>query len=181
MRILSRLLFPALMLTVFPIFATDELDQEIQASTLVRKGEPAPDFSFEDITGRRSTLAGLKGKVVLLYFFSASNPSSLADLRYLESEIFQKLRDKEGFHMLAIGRGYQREELVKLSGENKLTFPLVADPGQTIYHRYFTKFVPRTVVVRTDGTLAYQTSGSGYEKVLQLQSVLAQELTFKKP
>jgi len=177
----SRLLFFGLTLTVCPIFAVENVDQEIQAATLVQKGEPAADFTCVDITGRQHTLSKLKGKVVVLYFFSASNPASLVDLGYLESEIFQKLRDKEGFQMLAIGRDYEREELVKLSGERKLTFPLVADPEQSLYRRYFMKYVPRTVVVRADGTIAYQTSGADYEKILQLQKVLAHELTFKGP
>ena len=176
-----RLLFIALMLTVCPLVAADDLSQEIKAATLVENGGPAADFTCLDITGRQHTLSALKGKVVVLYFFSSSNPASRADLQYLEKEIFQKLRDKEGFQMLAIGRDYQREELVKLGGEDKLTFPLVADPKQEIYRRYFTKFVPRTVVVRRDGSIAWQTSGAEYEKIVQLQGVLARELTFNKP
>jgi len=177
----SHLLFVALMLAVMPTFATDDVNQELKATILVQEGGAAVDFTCQDTTGRQYTLSALKGKVVVLYFFCSSNAASLADLRYLQSEIFQKLRDNEGFQMLAIGRDYEREELVKLSGEGRLTFPLVADPKQEIYHLYFTKFVPRTVVVRRDGSIAYQTSGAEYEKILQLQSVLARELTFKAP
>lgn len=181
MNFSPHLLFIALMLTISAVFADEDLDQEVQGTSLLQKGAPAADFTCVDITGKQRTLSNLKGKVVVLYFFSSSNLSSVTDLENLENEIFKKLRDKEAFQMLAIGRDYQREELVKLGGERKLTLPLVADPQRVIYDRYFTKFVPRTVVVRADGTIAYQTSGSNYEKILELQRVLAQELKFKAP
>ena len=186
MKTLSHLLFATLMLAVCqatcPVFAndiTDAVDKEILATTLVQKGQPAPDFTCLDTTSKQHSLSALKGKVVLLYFFASTNKASLTDLGYLESEIFQKLLAKDDFRMLAIGRGYQREELVKLGGERKITFPLVADPQQEIYQRYFTKFVPRTVIVHPDGTIAALKSGSSFDLILKLQAELARVLTAK--
>lgn len=161
--------------------ADDNVDQKVKASTLIAVNQPAPDFTCQTTDGKNLRLSTLKGKVVLLYFFSATNLSSLTDLRNLENEIFQKLRDKDHFRIIAIGRDYQREELVKLGGELKLSFPLVADPQQEIYRRYFTGYVPRTVLIRSDGTIAHQMSGSSYGYILKLQSLLAHELTVKAP
>jgi peroxiredoxin len=168
-------------ISISPSSAADTLEQDVQASTLVQQGQSAPDFTCLDTTGKQHTLSALKGKVVLLYFFSTSNSASLTEMRYLQSEIYQKLHNKGDFQMLAMGRDHTHEELVKLSGERKLSFPFVADPKQEIYQRYFTKFVPRTVLVRRDGTIAYLASGYVYEKILELQAVLARELAFKAP
>lgn len=158
----SLLLFFAMMLCVCPISAANEnnLDEEVKQSTLVQVGQAAPDFTCKTTDNRTITLSALKGKVVVLYFFSTSVGTCITEMRHLEEEIFQKLRNREDFQLIAIGRGHSREELVKTGGENKLTFSLVPDPEQELYRRYFSKFVPRTVVVRRDGSIAYLASGS---------------------
>lgn len=156
----ALLLFAALMLTVRPIFAVEDVDQEVKKSTLVEAGQMAPDFTTATTDGRTIRLSALKGKVVVLYFFSTSVGACITELQYLEKEIFQKLLNRNDFQLIAIGRGHSREELVRIGGENKLTFPLVPDPKQELYKRYFSKFVPRTVVMRKDGGIAYLASGS---------------------
>lgn len=156
----ALLLFALLMLTVCPIFAVEDVDLELKKSTLVEVGQMAPDFTCKTTDNRTITLSALKGKVVVLYFFSTSVGASITELQYLEKEIFQKLINRNDFQLIAIGRGHSREELVRIGGENKLTFSLVPDPKQELYQRYFSKFVPRTVVVRKDGGIAYLASGS---------------------
>jgi len=163
--------------------AETAIDREILATTMVQKEHPAPDFTGQTTDSRSLTLSAFKGKVVVLYFFSAKSlPACVSELKYLETEVFQELRKHEDFQLIAIGRDHTREELVKLGGENKLTFPLVPDPQQEIYARYFAKFTPRTVVVRKDGRIAYLASGHhGFEGIIKLQAVLAQELALKLP
>ena len=165
------------------LLAETAIDREILATTQVQKEHPAPDFTGQTTDGRCLTLSALKGKVVVLYFFSAKSlPACVSELRYLETEVFQRLRKREDFQLIAIGRDHTREELVKLGGDNKLTFPLVPDPQQEIYARYFSKFVPRMVVLRRDGTIDYLVSGHHeFEGIIRLQAVLARELAVKAP
>ncbi len=165
------------------LLAETAIDREIAATTLVQKEHPAPDFTGMTTDGKNITLSTLKGKVVVLYFFSTkSMPACVSEMKYLEKEVFQKLRERENFQLIAIGRDHTREELVKTGGENKLTFPLVPDPKQEIYARYFTKFTPRTVVVRKDGSIAYLVSGQHeYDGIIRLQAVLTRELAVKTP
>ncbi len=154
----------------------DDVDAKIEAATLVRAGQAAPDFTCQTTDGKTITLSAQKEKVVVLYFFSTSNAASLTEMRYFEKEIFQKIRDRDDFLLLAIGRGHTREELVKISGENKFTFAFAADPKQEIYQRYFSRYVPRTLIIRKDGTIAYLASGYVYETFLRMQEALAREL-----
>ena len=37
----------------------------------LKVGDPAPDFTLEDSNGRRVRLADLRGKKVMLYFFTS--------------------------------------------------------------------------------------------------------------
>ncbi|WP_395718921.1 peroxiredoxin family protein [Prosthecobacter sp.] len=160
----------------------DDLSQEVKAATLVSLYGKAPDFTCRTTDGREFQLSAMRGKVVLLYFFASSVPFSLTEMRYIEKEVFEKLRQRDDFAILGVARGHTREETVVMGGQNKLTFPLAADPKQELYGRYFTKFVPRTVVVRKNGTIAYLASGSKeYESIVQLQTVLARELAATVP
>lgn len=155
----------------------DELEKELKLSTLVAEGQAAPDFTCQATDGPQFTLSAQKGRVVVLYFFSTSVKASLTEMKYLETEVFQKLREREDFCMIALGRGHSREDMVKVGGENRLTFPLAADLEAGAFGRYFTKFVPRTVVVRRDGSIAYL--ATGYHEmngIPKLQEVLAKEL-----
>lgn len=156
----ALLLIVALMLTVCPIFAVEDVNQEVKKNTLVEVGQMAPDFTCKTTDSRTITLSALKGKAVVLYFFSTSVGACITEMQYLEKEIFQKLLNRNDFQLIAIGRGHSREELVRIGGENKITFSLVPDPKQEVYQRYFSKFVPQTVVVRKDGGIAYLASGS---------------------
>ena len=165
-----------------PLYAEDEVDKEVAAATLVAKHQEAPDFTCQTTDGRSLTLSALKGKVVVLYFFSTSVKACLTEMKYLEKEVFQQLRKRDDFALIAIGRDHSREELVNVGGENKLTFPLVPDPQRAIYARYFTKFTPRTVVVAKNGTIAYLASGyREFASILDLQAVLVRELAVKAP
>ena len=51
-----------------------------------------------------------------------------------------------------------------------------------MYGLYFSKFVPRTVVVRKNGSIAYLANGyHEFEGISRLQAVLAEELAVKAP
>ena len=55
--------------------------------------------------------------------------------------------------------------------------PLAADPQAEVFRRYFLQYVPRVVVVRRDGSIAYQRSGyKELEGILELQEVVGREL-----
>jgi peroxiredoxin len=139
----------------------------------VRKDETAPDFTCRTTDGKPFTLSALKGKVVVLYFFDRLPMACMTEMKYIEKEIFQDLQKRDDFTILGIGRNLTREDVVKAGGDNKLTFPLAADPKQEIYARYFTKFVPRKIVVRKDGTIAHLSSGyEEYDGIVKLQAVL---------
>ena len=162
-----------------PISAQDgtSIDAQINAATLVKKGEAAPDFTCTTLDGRSFSLSEQKGKVVLLYFFAASVPFSFTEMRYIQKEIVEKLEKREDFTVLCIGRGHSREEMVKIGGENKLRLPMTADAGAAIYGRMFTKFVPRTVLIARDGSIAYLANGSKeFEGIVKLQQAIEIEL-----
>lgn len=182
-NLFSTLLFHCACVCLLPSHAAADLDQDVKAATLVQLEQPSPDFTCRTTDGKDITLSTLRGKVVVLYFFStASVPACVSELKILEQTIFQPLHKRDDFVFIAIGRKHTREELVKIGGENKLTFPLAPDLQQEIFGHYFTKFVPRKIVVRKDGSIAYHASGQqDVDGMLRLLAVLERELTVKGP
>lgn len=176
-------LIPALLMSAGPIAAADNVGLEVKKATLVQVGQAAPDFTWKTTDGRSISLSALKGKVVVLYFFSTNSvPACVSELRYLEKEIFQPLGKSEDFQLIGLGRGHTREELVQIGGEQKLTFPLVADTLQDIYQHYFSKFVPRMVVVGKNGKIASLSSGHHeFEGIVKLRAILIKELAAQAP
>lgn len=157
--------------------AEESYDVQVAKATLVKAGQPAPDFTCHITDGRSFTLSAKKGKVVVLVFFATSVGSYGRQLQQLEQEIVQKVRGRDDWDLLALGRGHSREELVQIGGQNRLTLPLAADPDAAVFGRYFSKFVPRIVVVGRDGVIA--SILNGYQEitgVVQLQQILAREL-----
>lgn len=161
-------------------FDSKELDAQVAAATRVKLFEPAPDFTCRTTDGREFKLSAHRGKIVVLYFFATSVPSSLREMMEIDQEIVRKLRDRDDFAILGIGRGHTREEVVKAGGENKVTFPLASDPDKQCYGLYFSRYVPRIVVVRKDGQIAHLASGHNEMKGIEkLQVVLKRELELR--
>lgn len=180
MRTFLLILFTSVSLPT--TWAADGMDQKIKEATLIQKDKPAPDFTCRTTDGRNVTLSELKGKVVVIYFFSMSNQTSLTEMKYLEKEVFQRLRERGDFQMIAVGRDHGREELVRLSGDMRYSFPMVPDAHREIFHRYFTSFVPRTVVVRKNGTVGYLATGyHEFDGIVKVQAILAKELAAPAP
>ena len=59
------------MLAVAPMTASAQSQEDqIKATTLINKGDKAPDFTVEMVNGEKITLSKLKGKVVLINMFA---------------------------------------------------------------------------------------------------------------
>ncbi|MBK8039973.1 MAG: TlpA family protein disulfide reductase [Verrucomicrobiaceae bacterium] len=179
MKRFAALFFCLCLISSSLVKGADSIDAQVQAATRVKQGETAPDFSCKTTDGRAFNLGAQKGKVVLLYFFAASVPFSFTEMGYIQKEIVEKLEKREDFTVLCIGRGHTHDEMVKISGENKLRLPMTADSDGAIYGRMFTKFVPRTVLIARDGSIAYLANGSKeYDGIVKLQQAI--EIQLKK-
>ena len=61
----------ALMVIAAPMNASAQSQEEqIEATTLIKQGDKAPDFTVEMVTGEKIALSSLKGKVVLINFWA---------------------------------------------------------------------------------------------------------------
>lgn len=152
-------------------------DRESRAakSSLVKIGDPAPDFSVTDADGKTIRLSDLKGKVVLINFFATWCGPCKLELPHIE-RIWQEHGGNQGFQLLVIGREESPESVTAFRSENDFSFPIAPDPQREIYDRFATQGIPRTLLVSPDGTIVYSKLGFYESDLAELKAALSAQL-----
>ncbi|HEY3752876.1 MAG TPA: thioredoxin-dependent thiol peroxidase [Pseudonocardiaceae bacterium] len=138
-------------------------------------GDPAPDFTLSDDTGKQVSLSDFRGRSVVVYFYPrASTPGctkQACDFRDNLAEL-----NDAGFEVLGISPD-KPEKLAKFRAEEGLTFPLLSDTDKTVltawgafgekqnYGKTIMGVIRSTFVVNPDGTIGqalYNVKATGH-------------------
>ena len=136
---------------------TDE-EREIEATTLIKVGQVAPDFSVEMLDGRTIKLSELRGKVVMLCFWATWCPPCRQEMAHLQEGVIDHFAGKD-LVVLPISRGEKREVVEKFITDHGYTFGVGLDPERAIYDQYASNFVPRTFIINKRGKVTYRVAG----------------------
>jgi len=135
-------------------------------SPLVTK--PAPDFRLATFDGPAVSLAGLRGKPVVLNFWASwCYPACYEEAPHLEAA-WQKYRDR-GLMMLGVAiqdKEANAREFLKRFG---FSFPNGMDPGSKIAIDYGIYGVPETLFIDRQGRIAYKHVGALTPALLESQ------------
>jgi peroxiredoxin Q/BCP len=105
-----------------------------QEDTMLKPGDKAPDFTLISDEGKEISLAGFKGKRVLLYFYPrASTPGCT-----IEACEFRDLKpkfDKKDTVILGVSADPEKA-LMNFKAKQKLNFPLLSDPSRKMIESY---------------------------------------------
>jgi peroxiredoxin len=134
---------------------------DIESTTLVKAGDVAPDFTVEMLDGTKVNLSALRGKVVLVSFWATWCPPCRLELSHMQDDVINRFEGKD-LVVLPISRGEERKTVESYINKMGYTFPIGLDPKQTIYRKYASNYVPRSVVIGRDGVVAYV--GVGYDE-----------------
>ena len=111
------------------------------------------DFTLADLDGKRWTLSGLRGRVVLLNFWATWCPPCRKELPDLQA-LYGKFKD-QGLVILAISD----EEIGKVKpfvAEQKLTIPVLLDAGRSVNEQFRIVGIPKSFVYDRDGKIVAQ-------------------------
>jgi peroxiredoxin len=131
---------------------------DIAETTLINAGDVAPDFTVEMLDGKKVTLSAQRGKVVLISFWATWCPPCRLELSHMQKDVIDRFAD-EDVVVLPISRGEERKTVVKFIEKMGYTFPIGLDSDQSIYKKYASNYIPRSVVVGKDGKVVYATAG----------------------
>ena len=152
-----------------------EEERQIEATTLVKVGQVAPDFSVEMLDGRTIKLSELRGKVVMLCFWATWCPPCRQEMAHLQEGVIDHFAGKD-LVVLPISRGEKREVVEKFIADNGYTFGVGLDPERAIYDMYASNFVPRTFIINKAGRVVYRVAGYDEETAEAVNAAIAKAL-----
>ena len=164
-RLLHRLTLTLVAITLGACIESP--DPSYEQTTRVRLGDLAPAFVVETLDDQIISLDDLRGKIVLLTFFSSACPDCHAQFEHIKSRI--TAFDSSKFCFLPIARNEKRATVEQFRLENGYTFDMGLDPEGEINALYATRYVPRNYLIDSDGRVI---SISAAPTELQLNELL---------
>ncbi len=128
-------------------------------ATIAKVGEPAPNFTLNDASGKSHTLADYQGKLVVLQWI---NPDCPICTRVNRSGITTKMAkairtvEKEFVHLTIHSTHYMEpDKSVAYLKQHKVKAPVLDDRDGKIGHLYGAKTTPHMYVIDKKGILRY--------------------------
>ena len=98
------------------------------------EGRPAPPFTLEDTSGKTVTLADLRGKDVILYFYPRDETPGCTKEACGFRDLWKDIR-AEGVEILGVSPD-GRESHQKFAANHRLPFRLLSDPSKKMMTSY---------------------------------------------
>lgn len=142
------------------------------------EGNPAPDFTLNDLSGRPVQLSSLRGKVVLVNFWATWCPPCREEVPSMV-RLNQAMQGKP-FQMLAVSIDEGgRDAVQEFFRKEGVSLPALLDKEAKVASRYGTFRVPETYVIDPRGVIVKKVIGgmdwSSPEVVNALQQLMAKQ------
>lgn len=139
----------------------------------------APDFTLEELSGRRLRLKDLRGKVVFLNFWATWCVPCREEMPTME-RLHREFKE-QGLEIVAINFREGRKEVRKFLVELGLTFTVLLDRDGTVSERYGAWAIPLSYFVNRRGEFVGKAQGSrkwdGAEAKAFFRNLLAENET----
>jgi len=147
--------------------------------------KPAPDFRLKDLNGNVIKLSDLRGRVVVLDFWSTWSATCKAAFAHLQ-KVAERYRDYRTVAFLAINTsesavGAARDSLVKkFIDEGKFTFQVAFDEGSVVAQQYGIEGIPTRLVIDKNGKIQIKSAGFGDGNALVNDLMMQIEVLLKQ-
>ena len=132
---------------------TEVVEEVVRETSKLKPGQPAPDFTLDDLQGQSVSLSDFKGQAVFLDFWASWCGPCIGAVPYLE-EIKQRTRDqKVVFLNISLDPADEWHQAVE---EHGLTGVHVHSPGgwqSAVAQLYQVQSIPSYFLVRPDGCM----------------------------
>ena len=158
----------------FSAKAQEKEKEDPTAFDVTKIGQKVPEFTFTTLDGKTINIRDLEGKTVLINFFATWCGPCMKEMPQLEKQIWPEFNDKD-FYMICLGRGHDAEELKKFQTKKGFSFPIAPDKDKSIYEKFFTRYIPRNVLVNAKGEIIFQEFGYTEESFAHLIDLIRKE------
>jgi len=170
---LKSLFFILILLVLYS--SAEGIDTLLQKAGIkpIKGSQTAPNFSLEDLNGKKVDLKQFRGKVVFLNFWATWCSPCKEEMPSMEA-LYQKLEER-GFVFLAISVDYEDKKKVKeFIDKHRYTFPVLIDPKGLTLDLYKVKGIPTTILIDKKGRLVGSAVGPRDWKHPEIISILNQ-------
>jgi peroxiredoxin len=141
--------FPFVILFVLAVFLACK--ERTEKSSLPKIGTAAIDFSCQDLKGQTWNLDKIKGKVVLLRFWTDWCPHCRYEMPVIEN-YYRKL-NKEGFVVLAVNVKQRPQVAEAFTAQFDVTFPVLIDLEGKLAQTYGVHSIPTNFLIDRQGVV----------------------------
>lgn len=140
---------------------------------VVKVGAPAPAYATRALGGDSVSLAGLRGKVVLLNVWATWCHPCRDEIPQLEALHQQYAKDGLVVAGVSVDNGGMDEGIREFMREFKITYAVWLDPDERVSTQFLTIGVPETFLIDRAGVIRWRKIGA----ILKGDTTLTSELT----
>jgi len=130
-----------------------------QRVKVIREGDRAPEFTLRSLEGRTASIASFRGKVVMVHFWATWCPPCVEEIPTLE-KLYRAHAGKD-LEILAVSvNDGGADEVRPFMQKNRLSLPVLLDPGQSAARSYGTFKFPETYLVDREGIVSRKIIGA---------------------
>ncbi len=123
-----------------------------------RVGEPAPDFQLENLDGQTVSLGDLKGKPILINFWTTWCSSCAYEMPYIQ-QVHEEWSDKR-LAILAVNLGESSSHVRGFVQSYNLSLTVLLDPAWSSAQKYNVVALPTTFLIDKDGIVQAKLIGA---------------------
>ncbi len=145
------------------------------ATTELKTGDPAPDFTLPNSGGEETSLSSFRDKVVLLNFWASWCSPCLVELPLLDR--LHKRYSEAGLVVIGLNIDTQRAPATGAMKQLELSLPVLFDPESRVVRAYNPRALPTTYILDQTGSVKHIELGEIKEEDLpDFEARLAQLL-----
>ncbi|MGA7595011.1 MAG: TlpA disulfide reductase family protein [Gallionella sp.] len=147
-------------LLMFPAQAAESEPPKLGYTlTALSKPIPAPEFTLEDIDGKKFSLEEYRGKVVLLNFWATWCPPCRREMPSME-RLHRNFKGKD-FTVLAVNQMEDSDQVFIFTGglEVSPTFTILFDKNSDVARAYGVVGLPTTYLIDKNGKIRFRAIG----------------------
>ena len=122
------------------------------------KVQQAPDFTLEDMQGKKVSLSDFRGKIVVMNFWATWCPPCIEEMPSME-KLHQRFKG-EDFVLLAINAEENgRAAVEKFLKKKSFTFPILLDEDAVVQQLFNIYRLPETLIINRNGEIVTKVLG----------------------
>jgi len=116
-------------------------------------GNLAPDFQLNNLDGQHVSLSDLRGKPVLVNFWTSWCPPCRSEMPFIQDTFTDKKWADEGLGVVAIDIGESPSTVSEFAKEYGLTFHMLLDVARDVSLEYYVRAIPTTFFIDRGGII----------------------------